>query len=64
MFQNILTHIESISVYPIVSLAIFLSFFVGVLFWAFGMKKEYIREMEQMPLLHDDEIINKGNSNE
>ncbi|MBI2417996.1 MAG: CcoQ/FixQ family Cbb3-type cytochrome c oxidase assembly chaperone [Ignavibacteriales bacterium] len=64
MFQNLLSNIKDVTIYPIVSLAIFMIFFSGVLIWAFNMKKEYISEMENLPLVKDDENLNKGNSDE
>ncbi len=53
MFEQIKHNMETISgveIYPIVSLLIFFSFFVGLGLWVFTYKKEKINEMSQIPL--------------
>ncbi len=64
MFSKYLSSIDGVAVFPIISLLIFFTVFVGFLVWTFRIKKSYLREMENLPLL-DEEINNKGfNSNE
>ena len=46
------THVE---IYPLISLLIFVIFFVLLFFWVFSRKKQYTEEMKHMPL-HDDGI--------
>ena len=53
MFKFIKGHLESISgieIYPLVSLIIFFSFFVALFLWVFTAKKEYIKEVSNIPL--------------
>lgn len=53
MFEQIKHNMETISgieIYPILSLMIFFSFFVGLAFWVFSYKKDKIREMSEIPL--------------
>jgi hypothetical protein len=50
MFSNILQAIEGIGVYTIVSLFIFVPFFVGVLVYVIRMKKDEADKMSQLPL--------------
>ncbi|MDI1254945.1 MAG: CcoQ/FixQ family Cbb3-type cytochrome c oxidase assembly chaperone [Flavobacterium sp.] len=42
--------IAGVAVYPVVSLIIFFSFFIGLGFWVFSYKKEKIEELSQLPL--------------
>ena len=42
--------IAGIEIYPILSLLIFFIFFVLLFWWVFTAKKDYIQNMEQIPL--------------
>jgi cbb3-type cytochrome oxidase subunit 3 len=53
MFEQIkhnLETIEGIETYPVVSLLIFFTFFIGLGLWVFSYKKDKIEEMSQIPL--------------
>ena len=50
MFKNILNSMEGISIYGIISICIFFSFFTGMLLWAFLLKKNYLHHMSEVPL--------------
>ena len=53
MLKYIKGHMESISgieIYPIISLLIFFSFFVVLFWWVFTAKKEYIKNVSNIPL--------------
>lgn len=53
MLKFIKGHLESIvgiEIYPIISLSIFFTFFVLLFWWVFTAKKEYIDEVNQLPL--------------
>ncbi len=51
MTKEFLQAIPGVAAYPIISLAIFLTLFVGVVIWAFfRIDKKYINRMEQLPL--------------
>ncbi|CAM3075734.1 cbb3-type cytochrome c oxidase subunit 3 [Flavobacterium frigoris] len=53
MFEQIKHNMETISgvaIYPILSLLIFFSFFVGLGLWVWSYKKDKITELSQMPL--------------
>ncbi len=63
-FSNYLSSIENVSIYPIITMIIFLTVFVGVLFWIFTRDKEYISELEQIPLDNDTFKNNIENENE
>jgi Cbb3-type cytochrome oxidase component FixQ. len=42
--------IEGIEIYPIISLLIFFLFFVVLFWWVFTAKKDYVKEVSQIPL--------------
>jgi hypothetical protein len=53
MFEAIkhnLERIAGVEIYPILSLLIFFTFFVGLGIWVSGYKKEAIEEVSQLPL--------------
>ncbi|CAM3860843.1 MULTISPECIES: CcoQ/FixQ family Cbb3-type cytochrome c oxidase assembly chaperone [Flavobacterium] len=42
--------ISGVEIYPIISLVIFFSFFVGLFFWVSSYKKDKIKELSEMPI--------------
>ncbi len=42
--------ISGVEIYPIISLLIFFTFFVGLFFWVFTYKKDKIKELSELPL--------------
>ena len=50
MIRNLLQSIEGVEIYPFISLLVFIIFFVVILVWMFRIDKNYIKEMEQLPL--------------
>ena len=50
MIRNLLQSIEGVEIYPLISLLVFIIFFVVILVWMFKIDKNYIKEMEQLPL--------------
>lgn len=50
MFSHILESIEGIGIYQLVSLFIFVPFFIGVLVYVIRMKKEDADRMSNIPL--------------
>ena len=58
MFEQIKHNMETIdgvAIFPILSLVIFFTFFVGLGIWVFSYKKEKIKELSNIPL--NDKII-------
>ncbi|MFD2037091.1 cbb3-type cytochrome c oxidase subunit 3 [Belliella marina] len=53
MKKDILSSIENIEIYPIISLLIFVIFFVGMFIWVVKADKNYINHMKDLPF--DDE---------
>lgn len=58
MYKEVLRSIENIEIYPIISLLIFVVFFVGMFFWVLKVPKSYVEHMENMPM-DEDELLNK-----
>ena len=50
MIQNILTGIDGVSLYGVISISIFFGFFTGMLLWAFALKQNYLNKMGALPL--------------
>ena len=61
MFKHYFERIEGIEIYPIISLIIFITFFVGLLIWVLKVDKKYINKMKGMPL-DTDNISEKDNN--
>jgi len=59
MFSKYLSSIEGVSIYPIVALILFFSFFIGAIIWVSRIDKNYITVMENLPLENDNKLVNK-----
>ncbi|SEG39785.1 hypothetical protein SAMN03080598_03725 [Algoriphagus boritolerans DSM 17298 = JCM 18970] len=57
MYKEILRSIENIEIYPIISLIIFLSFFVCMFIWVVRTPKDHIKHMESLPFDDQDSTI-------
>ena len=66
MFSNLLSSIEDVSVYPVITLILFVFAFVLVVIRLVFMDKETVDEMKNIPLEDDNEefITNNENKNE
>jgi hypothetical protein len=53
MYKEILRSIENIEIYPIISLIIFLLFFVGMFIWVIRVPKGYVDHMSALPMDED-----------
>ena len=56
MKKDILSSIENIEIYPIISLLIFVIFFIGMFWWVLKVDRSYVDHMKEMPL--NDELQN------
>lgn len=52
MYKNVLESIPGVEYWPIISLLIFFSVFVGLIVWFFRADKHRLQELAQLPL-HD-----------
>ena len=50
MIKNVLSNIDGVGVYGVISICIFFGFFSGVLLWAGLRKKSYLNQMSALPL--------------
>ncbi len=52
--KHYMTTIDGVEVYPIIALGIFATVFVYYTLWAIKVNKNYITELEEMPLDNKD----------
>lgn len=57
-FINYLSEIVNVEIYPMISLFIFVLFFVGLIIYVIKSDKNYIKKMSDMPLEKNDENLN------
>lgn len=50
MKKEILSSIENVEIYPVISLIIFVLFFVGMAWWVLRADKQYINHMKSLPM--------------
>ena len=55
MDKKVLQSIAGIEIYPLISLAIFFLFFLGLLLYVVVANGQHLRTMSQLPLLSDEE---------
>lgn len=48
-----LENIDGVQIYPLISLIIFVIFFIGLFWWVFTAKKSHIEEVSRIPLDND-----------
>lgn len=66
MIKDVLQSVEGISLYPVISLIIFVVFFAILIIWMIKVDKKYIKKMSNLPLdkKNETEKNNTGESNE
>jgi flagellar biogenesis protein FliO len=57
MFKEVLQSIEGIEFYTIVSMIIFILFFIGMTIWLLKVDKKYIKLMSELPLNEDNKQV-------
>lgn len=50
MISEALSAIEDVAIYPVVTLLIFFTAFLGVVIWALRLKKSEVAQMSRLPL--------------
>jgi cbb3-type cytochrome oxidase subunit 3 len=60
-FKNYLETISGIEIYPMISLLIFVIFFIALIAWVIRLKKSEIIELENLPFT-ENKINNTQNS--
>ena len=61
-FSNYLSSIDNVAIYPVITLILFFTVFIGAVIWIITRDKEYITELENIPL--ENENYNKITENE
>jgi len=60
MIKELLRSIPGIATFPIISLILFFSIFVGISIWAFWrLDKKHVQKMKELPL-DSDSLTNSG----
>ena len=57
MEKNVLQSIAGVTVYPLISFAIFFLFFIGLLGYVLIANRQHLHTMSQLPLEDDEETI-------
>ncbi|MCL6259706.1 cbb3-type cytochrome c oxidase subunit 3 [Aquiflexum sp. TKW24L] len=57
MKKELLSSIENIEIYPIISLLIFVTFFIGMFIWVINVDKKYVDHMKEMPFNDEPQNI-------
>ena len=55
VMKELLQSIEGVSIYPMISLIVFMLFFTVIIVWMFRVDKNYIKKMENLPLENNEE---------
>ncbi|MDH5368265.1 MAG: cytochrome C oxidase Cbb3 [Cyclobacteriaceae bacterium] len=55
MFKYYFEQVNNVEVWPIISLIIFITFFIGLLVWVVKVDKKYIQDMSNLPVEEDAE---------
>ncbi len=50
MISEVLSSIKDVAIYPIVTLLVFFTAFLGVVVWAFRLQKSEVVRMSRLPL--------------
>lgn len=58
MYKNVLESIQGITIYPLISLAIFFTFFILLIIWVVRIKKADIEEYSRLPLEDSEPTVN------
>lgn len=48
-FSHYLEQITGVSIYPVISLVVFVIFFTGVILWIYSIDKKEMEHMENLP---------------
>ena len=57
MFKDVLQSIEGVEIYTIISMLIFILFFIGMIIWLFKVDKKYIKDMSELPLSEENNSV-------
>ncbi len=49
MYKDVLRSIENIEIMPLISLLVFMLFFIGMFLWVIRVDKKYVDHMKSLP---------------
>ncbi len=55
MIKEYLQSIDGVSIYPIISLIVFILFFAIIIVWLFKVDNNYLKKMEKLPFEEEEE---------
>ncbi|HLU89459.1 MAG TPA: hypothetical protein VKZ51_06455 [Cyclobacteriaceae bacterium] len=58
MYKEILRSIENIETMPLISLLVFMLFFIGMFIWVVTVDKKYVEHMKSLPF--NDKVKDNG----
>lgn len=64
MFKHYFETIENVEIFPIISLAIFFLFFLGLIWWVMRADKSYINKMRSLPMEDENVTFKKTDLND
>jgi cbb3-type cytochrome oxidase subunit 3 len=50
MIKNVLSDIGGVGLYGVISISLFFAVFIGMVIWAFSMKKSFAQKMSALPM--------------
>lgn len=64
MFKHYFEQIQGIEIWPIISLIIFFTFFIGLIYWVIRVDRSYIQKMENIPMDNENSETKTKTSND
>lgn len=55
MIRDALSNLGGVGIYGVISIGLFFAVFLGLLIWAFRLKKPWLKAMGRLPLEADDD---------
>ena len=62
MYKDVLSRMEGVELFPLISLVIFFTFFVLLITWVIRLNRGYIDTMENLPLEDNESSVMAGYS--
>lgn len=63
MIQNVLSGIDGVGIFGVISICIFVFVFLAVVGWLLRLKKNYLQTMRQLPLEDGDAAPRRADAN-
>lgn len=63
MFKHYFEQVSGVDIWPLISLAVFFIFFIGMIIWIIRANKDEMKDISEMPL-HDNIIEKRAIKNQ